>query len=142
VADIQVAPAQLWIVQRPSHQYGITHVALVDWIPSWSHPYGDPRLSRVIELSDSSGLTVRPFDENDGWVFVACINDQQGVRQRLEEVLDANAAYDIVFNNCEHMVWYVATGVRKSPQLRSVAFAVIGVIALVACIKSANTQVA
>jgi hypothetical protein len=140
--ELQLAPSHLWIVQRKSEQYGVVHVALVDWIPSWSRPDGDPRLSKIIELSDTSGLTVRPFDESEGWAFVECIDDQPGVRQRLAEVIEIDAPYHVVFNNCEHMVWYVATGVRRSPQVRNAALAVVGVIALVAWVRSANQQIA
>ena len=140
--DLQVAPSHLWIVRKWSKQHGVMHVALVEWVPSWSHPDGDPRLSKVIELSSAHGLNVRAFAWNEGWSFVACIDGEPGVRARLAQVLRDNAPYDLVLNNCEHMVSYVATGVRKSPQVRNAAVAVVGLFALVAWINSAARRIA
>jgi hypothetical protein len=140
--ELQLGQSHLWIVQRRSGRYGVIHVALVEWIPSWSHPDGDRGLSKVIEFSDAKGLTIRALDQSEGWTFIERIDDRLGVRERLAEVVGSKAPYDVVLNNCEHMVWYVATGVRKSPQVRNAAFAVVGMIALVALVRSTSRQIA
>jgi hypothetical protein len=140
--ELQFGPSQLWIVERKSVQYNVTHVALVEWIPSWSQPAGDPRLSKVLEFSVGTGLAIRAFDWADGWTFVERIDDRLGVRDRLARVIASNAPYDLVLNNCEHMVSFVATGVRESPQVRHAVCAVVGMIALVAWVNSASRKAA
>lgn len=63
------------------------------------------------------------------------IVDEHAARARLNELLQRNDSYDLFFNNCEHMVSYVADGVRRSPQVRRATFAIVGIIGLVALLR-------
>lgn len=62
------------------------------------------------------------------WTIVGAIRDEAGARARLEASL-ATPRYNLLDHNCEHFVWFIATGERRSPQLRG-GVALVGVAAL------------
>lgn len=132
----------LMVVQRWSETYGVMHVALAECVPSRSDLRGALEPRCIVEFSHAAGMTVRPFDAREHWTFVGGVGDEQAARARLNELLQRNDPYDLLLNNCEHMVSYVADGVRHSPQVRRAAFAVAGVIGLVALLRPKTRRAA
>lgn len=41
-----------------------------------------------------------------------------GFLERVEEILTLSRPYNLLKNNCEHTVYYVLTGIARSPQLK------------------------
>ena len=64
------------------------------------------------------------------WKIIDVIRDEAGARARLDASL-ANSRYNLLEHNCDPFVWFIATGERKSPQLRG-DVALVGVAALFA----------
>jgi len=73
-----------------------------------------------------------------GWTVDRRIDgDQAAAIARLQAVLNTNRRYDLLLNNCEHVVSYVETGERKSPQLRGLATAAVIIGGIVLLSRSA-----
>ncbi len=111
----------LYVVERYSPTWGVRHVAVLlcqrdDWSAS--------RLQFWVLEFWFGGLRFSRASDDGGWRVVGRIADQLGARHRLDETLRLGAgAYNLFFNNCEHVVSHIASDVRQSPQVRSAAAA-------------------
>ena len=80
--------------------------------------------------------TIEEFSDGEHLVIKECFNATQEVVERIQSRLFTDLKYS-VFNNCEHLVNEVLTGLPTSEQLKtSLTVSLVGT-ALVAC-KSAN----
>ena len=130
----------LYVVERYSPEKGVKHVAVLDvgnrsGLADWG-----PHNARLLELS-VSGLRFDPYDANQGWAFVRRVANESEAVGRIHCVLGEDPQpYDAVLNNCEHLVSFVESGERKSPQVRGWAIAaglVIGMITIASVVDRA-----
>ena len=135
----------LHVVSRVSKEKGgIVHVAIVDVGNRLASSGFGTVVARLLEFS-ANGLSYDPYDPADGWEYVQTIADEAAAVARVWSVVNERyAAYDLLTNNCEHFVSYVATGLRKSPQVRSVVglLAGVGLVLLVGASLSAANRAA
>jgi len=83
--------------------------------------------------------TIEEFSDGERLVIKECFSATQGVVERIQSRLFTDLKYS-VFNNCEHLVNEVLTGLPTSEQLKtSLPVSFIGT-ALIAC-KSANRNI-
>jgi hypothetical protein len=130
----------LYVVERYAPEKGVKHVALLD-VGNQSAVSGwGPWNARLLDLS-AAGLRFDPYSPSEGWSLVRRVADESAAVRRIHQVLSGPARpYDVVFNNCEHLVSYIESGTRTSPQIRNVAIAagiVLGVVALGAAVQRA-----
>ena len=66
------------------------------------------------------GITAEEYAEQGGsWEILGQISNIQAAVQRIIDYANQNGPYyEWLTNNCEHFANYVATGEKKSPQLR------------------------
>ncbi|MGH7613063.1 MAG: hypothetical protein ACREMW_03335 [Gemmatimonadales bacterium] len=130
----------LYVVERYSPEKGVKHIAFLDvanqsGVSGWGHWN-----ARLLELS-AAGLRFDPYNPSEGWSLVRRVADESAAIRRIHQVLTGpTRPYDAVFNNCEHLVSYIETGIRTSPQIRNMAIAagiVVGVVALAAAAQRA-----
>ena len=70
--------------------------------------------------------SVQEFTEGKDYQVVRMPEvNQEDVHRRLSEMLVRSKPYCLVSNNCEQVVSYLLTGVRKSPQLQVGLFSVL-----------------
>ena len=130
----------LYVVERYAPEKGVKHVALLD-VGNQSAVSGwGPWSARLLELS-AAGLPFDPYNPSEGWSLVRRVGDESAAVARIHQVLTGPVRpYDAVFNNCEHLVSYIETGTRMSPQIRNLAIAagiVLGVVVLGAAVQRA-----
>jgi hypothetical protein len=132
----------LHVVKRYSREKGVDHLAIADSgnvlrllrpRDRFNHPYA----VALVELV-STGVEYRVFpdglDENE-WSVLDAVADEAAAIARFRWVQRnvQRLRYDPVLNNCEHFAWYIATGEKKSPQLRNAAgWAGVAVLAAIA----------
>jgi hypothetical protein len=135
-------PPGLYIAQRYSPEKGVTHVALLDvGNRSGLAPWGS-NVPVQFELAPA-GLQVACHDSTGGWTVVRRIENETLAIVRLRDAwFNVRQSYDTLFNNCEHFVSYVETGVRKSAQVRAVVggvgLAMLGVVLLAPAFRKAS----
>lgn len=112
-------------VKRPEKLF--THVALLDLglLPMVGR---DTARAVVVELTEPtlrmSYLDDMPFR----WEYLRPVRDELGAIARWPQAV-RRPSYDPLLNNCEHLVSFVETGERRSPQ-RDWGLAVAGVAAI------------
>ena len=130
----------LYVVERYAPEKGVRHVALLDVGNRSALSDWGPWSARLLELS-TAGLRFDPYNASEGWSLVRPVVDVDAAVRRIHELLTLpTRPYDPVLNNCEHLVSYIETGTRTSPQVRSVAIAagiVLGVVVLAAAAQRA-----
>jgi hypothetical protein len=131
----------LYVVQRFSPQKGVRHTAVLDVANRSRLVDWGPHGAKLLELS-VEGLRFDSYDASHGWEVVRRIADEVGAIGRIHYTLrEGSRTYDALFNNCEHLVSFVETGVRRSPQVRKFAITA-GVILGVVAIASAGRKAA
>lgn len=122
----------LHIVKRWSTEKGgFFHFAIVDVGNCIGATNFDPSPARILEFS-ARGMQFEEYDSNDGWQLVQTIGDRGSATARIWAFAAApQKGYDLIANNCEHFVWYVADGRRKSTQVRQAGLAVAALAVLV-----------
>ncbi len=138
---LAVGGGTLWFAERWSDEHGIWHVAVVDVVPSFTEPDGDPWLSTVYDFSEKHGLRTYLRAAGSSLLLRRAAVDQQAARVRLQNVLARGEAYRVLFNNCEHMAYFVIDGERKSPQVHGFVFGAVclGTFAFIASRPSHHT---
>ncbi len=125
-------PSGLYVVKTRSSRKSVDHYALADR----GNRLGllqSPNVFRpnaiVLVHQTPPAVQFETLAEGLGpeWTVVGAIRDEAGARARLEASL-ANSRYNLLDHNCEHFVWFIATGERKSPQLRG-GVALVGIAA-------------
>jgi hypothetical protein len=122
--SVQALSRGLHIVKRWSAEKGgFFHFAIADVGNCIGAANFGPVPARILEFS-ITGMRFEPYDSSDGWQLVETITDEASATSRIWAFVAApQKSYDLLTNNCEHFVWYVADGRRKSTQVRHVAFA-------------------
>ena len=137
----QVLGPGLYVVQRFSPEKGVRHTAVLDVgnrsrVIDWG-----PFPARLLELS-VGGLKFDPYDASHGWEVIRRIPDEHGAIARIHYTLQqVSRTYDLLFNNCEHLVSFVESGVRRSPQVRA-ALITAGVALAAVALASTGRKVA
>ncbi|SRR6266496_745760 len=72
----------------------------------------------VVYHNTPPSLRAEWLTNTGGWAIVSRIEDERAAIARLRAAW-RNPSYDMLGNNCEHFAFYVATGERKSPQVRA-----------------------
>ena len=130
----------LYVVERYSPEKGVKHVAVLDvgnqsGISGWG-----PWSIRLLE-SSGAGLRFDLYNPDEGWPLARRIVDEAAAVQRIRQVLTGPPrAYDVVLNNCEHLVSYIESGTPTSIQVRNaviVAGLILGAIAVGAAARRA-----
>jgi hypothetical protein len=116
---MQVLNRGLHIVKRESAEKGgFYHFAIADVGNCIGASDVGAVPARILEFS-IDGMRFEPYDSDDGWQLVQTIEDEVNAASRIWAFVAApHASYSLLTNNCEHFVWYVADGRRRSTQLR------------------------
>ncbi|HYU29348.1 MAG TPA: lecithin retinol acyltransferase family protein [Gemmatimonadales bacterium] len=91
----------------------------------------NPPLGLLIHFNQA-GLYRDVVYDLAGWTVERRIEDNEvEAIARLKAILNSDQQYALLNNNCEHLVSYVETGERKSPQVRGLvgSAAVLGAVA-------------
>jgi len=87
---------------------------------------------------NTAGLHRDVVYDLSGWKVERRIKENDGeVGARLKLMLESNQQYALLNNNCEHLVSFVETGERKSPQVQGWVAAAVIVGSIFALSKSA-----
>jgi hypothetical protein len=78
---------------------------------------------QVLHIQPGGLAVTAPFTDYSKGKLVAVrrlkIQLKEGFKTRLAEVVQSNASYSLLSNNCEHIAYYLTTGERMSPQLQA-----------------------
>jgi hypothetical protein len=126
----QGLPDGLYVVKQFRAEKLVFHFAILDvgnrlglLVGSGAEP--------VVVHQPPEGLRADFLGQTGQWTLVGNVADESSARVRLIEALQA-PAYDLFGNNCEHFVHFVASGVRRSPQLALAALVAAGLVFLAA----------
>ncbi len=119
------------VKQRSAGKSGVEHYGILNI----GNRLGDqPAAKPVVYHNTPPGLRADWLHDTGTWTIVGRITDEALGVARLRAAW-ANPSYDMLGNNCEHFALYVATGERKSPQVRS-GVALVGIGIAVAVLSS------
>lgn len=110
----------LYLVQQRSAAKGVDHYGILDVGNRLGHPNVDGRQPVVVHQTPPS-LTLNWLQDTGAWKVLGRITDERDAIERMNKAWET-PNYNLFGNNCEHFARYVATGVRESKQVQSVAF--------------------
>ncbi len=123
------AASYLYLAKQWAPEKVVEHYAII----GPGRHLGFPRIlgSLVLELM-AGGPRVRHLGLNESWTLQP-IQDVVGACKRIRELSRdwKRHEYDALGNNCEHWARYIASGVRRSEQVRGILIAGILVAGLV-----------
>jgi hypothetical protein len=116
LTDGRALTAGLYVVREQQSDKPFEHVALLDLSGVLRLTERDFSRAVIVELTNPR-LTFRYLDETPrAWDIGPRVLDELGAAQRWEEAVGL-PEYDLLLNNCEHLVTFITTGKRHSPQL-------------------------
>ncbi len=125
----------LFILRRMTSFKNHVGILVVGSPPLANMPFG--ALGLLIHFNQA-GLHREVVYDLNGWTIQPqIVGNENDIIARLNHVLNSNQTYALLNNNCEHLVSYVETGERKSPQVRGWAAAAAIVAGLVLLSRSA-----
>jgi hypothetical protein len=117
----------LYTLRQRSDKLGLFHYGILDvgnrlGLPS-AHS-GNP----IVVHQKPPCITIDRLDNTGPWSVIGRISDELCAAKRMDMAF-RNPGYNMLNHNCEHFVWFVATGKRESPQLRAgVVFFVLAIL--------------
>jgi len=116
LTDGRTLTSGLYVVRAQQSDKPFEHVALLDLSGVLRLSGRDPSRAVIIELTNPQ-LQFRYLDDiTHAWVIGPRVEDEAGAARRWDEaILLPN--YHLLWNNCEHLVTFITTGKRESPQI-------------------------
>lgn len=141
LTDGRVLAEGLYVAREQKSDKPFDHVALLDLSGVLRLTSRDPSRAVIVELTNPR-LQFRYLDETPhAWNVGPRVRDEAGAAQRWEEAIGL-PNYDVLLNNCEHLVTFITTGIRQSPQVSRGWEIAAGAAVVAALIVAANRKAA
>jgi hypothetical protein len=135
-----VLRAGLCVIRRFAPEKGVDHVAILDATNQLGNTAFTDGAAVRYEVLPERGLQASLHDFSAAWTAARWITNQRAAAVRLAAEWRAGPqSYDLAENNCEHFASRVELGVKRSPQLDTVVWVGIGVLALIALAPGARS---